>query len=284
MTSEEHLHANGAETFGVLLRQWRTARKVSQLELALSMGVSQRHLSFLESGRGHPSRRMVLQLTEALDVPLRERNSLLHAAGYSPLFRQRDLASEEMRPVHDALDLMLSYQEPYPAIVVDRDWNMVMSNAAWPRLFSVVGGIDAFWRRTCGNGPRNIMRLTFHPDGLRGFLANWDEVAPLLLRRLQREAATNGSEVIQALLEEIYAEPGTPRRWRVPDIVQPLPPVLPLELRSGDLCMRLFTMISTFGTPQDITTDELRVETLFPADDETRTLLWALKEGATAAS
>ncbi len=248
----------------------------SQLELALDTAVSQRHLSFLESGRARPSRHMVLHLAEALDVPLRERNALLRAAGYSDLFRQRDLDSADMAPVRQALELMLSHHEPNPALVVDRDWNVLMTNTALERLIGLVGDLEQFWQQTCGDGPRNIMRLTFHSAGLRPLLANWADVAPVLLLRLQREAAATGSPLLNSLLEELHADPDIPRHWREPDLDQPLPPVIPLVVSVHGASIRLFSMISTFGTPQDITTDEVRLETFFPADPDTATLLQAL--------
>ncbi len=265
--------ANG---FGALLRQWRGARKLSQLELALSCNVSQRHLSFLESGRSRPSRAMVLQLAETLEVPLRERNALLQAAGYAGLFRQRDLDTTEMAPVREALRLMLDHHQPYPAVVVDRDWNLLMHNAVFPRLFELIGGWETVWQRCCGDGPRNVMRLTFHQGGLRRHIANWREVAPLMLQRLRKEAATSGSDELAALLVELGADPAIPREWHAPDIERPLPPVLPLSLDAGGAQVSLFSVIATFGTAQDITTDEIRVESFFPADKDSADLLKAL--------
>lgn len=265
-------------SLGGLLRHWRAARKLSQLELALESGISQRHLSFVESGRATPSRRMVLQLAETLDVPLRERNTLLQAAGYAAVFRQRDLDAAEMAPVRQALEMMLDHHEPYPAVVVDRDWNLLMANAAVPRVLAVVGDIEAAWQRTCGEGPRNLMRLTFHPAGLRPYIANWDEAAPMLLQRLQREAAAAPSEGLEELIAELRADPEIPAPWHSPDLERGLAPVVPLQLVTGGVEMRLFTMISTFGTPQDLTTDEIRVESFFPADTASGELLAGLAE------
>lgn len=273
MAQTQALPVSLANGFGELLRQWRAARKLSQLELALQCNVSQRHISFMESGRARPSRAMVLQLAEALDVPLRERNALLHSAGYAGVFRQRDLATAEMAPVRDALQMMLDHHVPYPAIVVDRDWNMLMHNRVFPLLFDLIGGWEAVWQRTCGDGARNVMRLTLHPEGLRANIANWDAVAPLLLQRMRREATATCSEALGLLLQELLADPGIPREWHAPDIERALPPVLPLSIAADELQVSLFSVISTFGTAQDVTTDEIRVESFFPADTQTADLL-----------
>lgn len=255
--------------FAQLLRGWRDARKLSQLELALGSRISQRHLSFLESGRARPSREMVLQLAEALEVPLRERNTLLTAAGFAAIYRQSDLGSPAMAAVRDALRLMLEHHEPNPATVVDRDWNLLMRNAAAQRLLGLAGDAEAIWRRVCPDGVHNVLRLTFHPEGLRPYIVNFDAAAPVLLNRTRREAAACGSASLLKLLDEVLAYPGIPESWRAPDWQAPPPPVLPLELAKDGLRLRLFSTITTFGTPQDITTDELRVESFFPADAAT---------------
>jgi transcriptional regulator with XRE-family HTH domain len=259
--------------FARLLKSWRELRKCSQLDLALTSRISQRHVSFLESGRARPSREMVLQLSEALEVPLRERNTLLNAAGFAAMYRETELGSAGMAPVRDALQLMLENLEPNPALVVDREWNVLMRNEAAFRVFSLAGDLETLWRRVCGDGPRNILKLTFHPEGFRPFIANFAEAAPVLLNRTRREAAACGSDKLLHLIDEILAYPGIPEAWRAPDWQAPPPPVLPLELASGDLRLKLFSMITTFGTPQDITTDELRVETFFPADEVSKALL-----------
>lgn len=262
--------------FGMLLKRWRNARRLSQLDLALESGISQRHVSFLESGRARPSRSMVLQLAEALHVPLRESNLLLQAAGFAAAYRERDLDAAVMAPVRDALELILAHHEPYPALVVDRDWNLQLANAAVARLLAVLGDVEAAWARTCGDGPRNVVRLIFHPEGLRPFIANWEQSAPQLLQRLQREMLTAPSEGLGRLIEELRADPTVPRRWHVQDPELVLAPVLPVELLASGARLKLFSMLSTFGTPQDVTTDELRVETFFPADDATAAALRGL--------
>ena len=266
-----------ASVFGGLLREWRGLRKLSQLELALQAGISQRHLSFLESGRSRPSREMVLGLSETLDIPLRERNALLTAAGFATLYRERSLQVAEMEPVRRALELTLKHHEPYPAVVVDRDWNLVMQNTASQRFFGLLGDPAVIWARTCPDGRPNVMRLTFHPEGLRPFIANWELLGPAMLNRLRREAAMlSGPHGLSALLEELLAYPGIPDQWRIPDWEHPLTPILPMALQKDGLSCSLFTMIAMFGTPQDITVDELRLETFFPADEPTDQLLQQL--------
>lgn len=266
-----------ASAFGGLLREWRSQRKLSQLELALQGGISQRHLSFLESGRSRPSREMVLGLCETLDIPLRERNALLGAAGFAPLYRERSLQGAEMEPVRRALELTLKHHEPYPAVVVDRDWNLVLQNEASQRFFGLLGDPAVIWPRTCPDGRPNVMRLTFHPEGLRPYIANWEQLGPSMLNRLRREAAMlSGPHGLSALLEELLSYPGIPEQWKVPDWEQPLTPILPMELQKDGLTCSLFTMIAMFGTPQDITVDELRLETFFPADSATDMLLQQL--------
>jgi transcriptional regulator with XRE-family HTH domain len=259
--------------FALLLKSWRETRKCSQLDLALTSRISQRHLSFLESGRARPSREMVLQLSEALEIPLRERNTLLTAAGFAAMYRETDLKSPAMAPVRDALKLMLDNLEPNPASVVDREWNLLMANRALVRVFGLVGDVATMWQRVCPDGPHNVLKVTFHPEGFRPYIVNFDEAAPVLLNRTRREAAACGSDKLVKLLDEILAYPGIPEAWRAPDWQAPPPPVLPLELAKGDLRLKLFSMITTFGTPQDITTDELRVESFFPADEPSAALL-----------
>jgi len=259
--------------FARLLKSWRETRKCSQLDLALASRISQRHVSFMESGRARPSRDMVLQLSEALEIPLRERNTLLTAAGFAAMYRETDLKSPAMAPVREALQLMLDHQEPNPVSVVDRAWNVLMINRAMLRVFSLAGDPTKLWERVCGNGPHNVLKMTFHPDGFRPYIVNFDEAAPVLLNRTRREAAACGSESLLKLLDEILAYPGIPEAWKAPDWQAPPPPVLPLELANGEVRLKLFSMITTFGTPQDITTDELRVESFFPADAASAELL-----------
>lgn len=264
----------GSPRFGELLRAWRGARKLSQLDLALQADLSQRHLSFLESGRAQPSRQMVLQVAQTLDVPLRERNALLQAAGYAPLYQERNLDSADMTAVREALKLTLAHHEPLPALVVNRCWGMVMSNAATSRILGLLGGEPKeVWRRVDPSGQLNVMRLTFHPEGLQRVLKNWEQAATVLLSRLQREAAAQpANSQLCAVLKEIVTYPGIPARWRTAALTSAPPPILPLHFDNGRESFSLFSMVSTFGTAQDVTADELRVETFFPADEATTKL------------
>ncbi len=261
--------------FGGLLRSWRQARRASQLDLALDAGVSQRHLSCLESGRARPSRRMVLGLAEALDLPLRDRNRLLGAAGYTAEFRESALEGAVMAPVREALERMLRHHEPFPAIVLDGDYDLRMTNAAFDTLLGLLGDADELWRRCCGDGPRNALLLTLSSNGARGAVLNFDEVAPVLLRRAWHEALARGGEISPALRRLREDEELAPF-WRLSEAVKADLPVVPVRLAAGDLALSLFSMISTFGTPYDVTTDELRVESFFPADADSERLLRGL--------
>ena len=263
--------------FGSALRETRRARKLSQLDLALQAEVSQRHLSFLESGRAQPSREMVMQISQSLDLPLRERNRLLISAGYAGIYPQRPLHAADMTPVRQALELMLRHHEPLPALVVDRAWNVLMVNAAVPRVFGLIGDLDEIWRRVCGDGPRNVMMLTFHPEGLRPYIRNFDEIAPPLLARTAREALEHPQ--VGAVLEAVLRLPGIPTRWRSLDLSRQPLPVLPTHMHAHGVDLRMFTMLSSFGTAQDVTADELRVESFFPADAASDALLRRLGAG-----
>lgn len=262
-------------SFGQLLKAWRAHRKLSQLELALSCNVSQRHISFLESGRSQPSRAMVTVLADALDISLRDCNTLLQAAGYSAVFCERDLSDADMAPVRQALNLILEHHNPYPAVVVDRHWNLMDANRATITLFSLLGNLDDLWRGI-GGGKPNIMRLTFHKAGLRPFIDNWEELAPLMLQRLQREAVADNSLVLQELVRELQDDPDIPREWIQHNPTRQLAPVVPMAISAGGISVRLFSMLTTFGTPQDVSTDEMRVECFFPMDSETDEQLKAL--------
>lgn len=260
-----------ASTFPQLLKAWRRKRRLSQLDLALESGVSQRHVSFLESGRARPSRPMVLQLSETLDVPLRERNQWLLAAGFAPAFHARALDDPQMARVLGAVRRMLANHEPFPAIAIDRAWNIRLANRPFESLAAIIG--DEVWSRV-GGTERNLMRLVFHPEGIRPLVANWDVVAPLLWHRARREADALGGEEMRAVLAELgpHHEATTLRTGEAMTLV----PVLPLELEKDDVRMSLFTVIATFGTAQDVTTDELRIESFFAADAATEQLFRSL--------
>ncbi len=199
-----------------MLQQWRRRRALSQLGLSLDAGVSQRHLSFLESGRSRPSREMVLMLAGALGLPLRERNAMLAAAGFAPMFREEGLAGLEAEPVRRALGFMLDQQEPYPGIVIDGHWNLLMANAAAGRMLAEFLDLEAFAAAHCGGGPPNILKLTVHPDGLRPWIVNWPDLALALWARVRREAAAGAPDpALLALVEEVEAM--APKPDRLPD-------------------------------------------------------------------
>jgi len=253
--------------FSGLLRTWRQKRRLSQLDLALSSGVSQRHVSFLESGRANPSRNMILQLSETLDVPLRDRNDWLTAAGFAPLFRTRALDDPQMAQVMNAVRMILAAHEPFPAVAMDRAWNVRMSNGPFDAMCGMLG--EDIWDRV-GGGSRNLMRLFFHPEGIRALVINWAAVGPLIWRRAQREADMLGGQEMKAVLAELAPHQGAEVLWSAADAA--LVPVLPFNIRIGEQVISMFAIISTLGTAQDITADELRIETLFPGDPRSEAL------------
>jgi transcriptional regulator with XRE-family HTH domain len=257
-----------SSVFPNLLRSWRHKRRLSQLDLALSCGVSQRHLSFLESGRAKPSRDMILQLSETLEVPLRDRNEWLTAAGFAPVFQARPLDDPQMSQVTAAVQRMLTNHEPYPAVAVDRAWNIRMSNAPFDGLAAMLGSAGQ---------ERNLMRLFFHPEqGIQRYVTNWKAIAPLLWSRARREAETLGGSEMKQVLDELAPLQDADTLWSAVDSA--LLPVLPLEVEKDGIRVALFTVIATFGTPQDVTADELRIEFFFPSDDATAALFASLRK------
>ena len=248
--------------------------------LATEAEISARHLSFLESGRAQPSREMVLRLAGVLNVPLRDQNLLLTTAGYAPIHRETPLGAPEMDQVRRALGFMLAQQEPYPAMAVDRMWNVLLQNEATGRVLGMFLDPDAMTEMP---GPPNVVRLTFHPRGLRRFITNWEAIAGPLIQQIHREAVGGiVDEETHRLLEELLAYPGVPARWQVPDATAHSTPILPVVLRKDDLTVRFFTTITTLGTPQDITLQGLRVECFFPADEATEDLSHRLARSASA--
>tara|TARA_R110002110_G_scaffold364788_1_gene574535 strand:- start:665 stop:1510 length:846 start_codon:yes stop_codon:yes gene_type:complete len=263
--------------FPVLLRGWRQKRRLSQLDLALDAGVSQRHVSYLESGRAKPSRSMILQLSETLDVPLRERNDWLTAAGFAPVFKTRPLDDPQMTQVMSAVQMMLTNHAPFPAIAVDRAWNIRLSNAPFDVMTSMFG--ENVWTTIGGEmrdgAPvRNLMRLFFHPNGIQPYVTNWTAIAPLLWHRAVREAEALGGQEMKRVLDELAQYQDDTTLWAAEDAS--LVPVLPLEVEKDGVRISLFTVIATFGTAQDVTADELRIESLFPADEATGQLFRAM--------
>lgn len=252
--------ARGA--FGLLVKEWRRARRKSQLTVALEAQISPRHFSFLESGRSAPSREMVQRVAETLDVPLRERNALLMAAGYAPMYPERALESTELTQVRRALTRLLEHQEPYPAVVLDRQWNVLETNRAAPKLFGLFIDLAAIPE------PRNLLRTMFDPAGLRPWVANWDVVAQTLIQRVFREAVGGVPDGrVLALLEELQAFPGSPAPEPLTSAGEL--PFHPVQFQKDALRLSFFSMLTTVGAPLDITAQELRIEAFFPADEET---------------
>jgi transcriptional regulator with XRE-family HTH domain len=245
---------------GELLRSWRARRNLSQLELALNADVSARHVSFLETGRARPSREMVIRLAEELEIPLRERNSLLLAAGFAPVYGERDLESPEMEPVKRALDRFLRAHEPYPAVVVDRYHNLVAANDALDLLLDGVAP-------ELLEPPANGMRVALHPDGMAPRTLNLAEWSAHLLQRVRREAQSTGDPELADLYDELITYPGVEVIAAHAE-VQPSDIVLPLRLLDTDDGGELtfFSTLSTFGTAADITLSELAIEAFYPAN------------------
>jgi transcriptional regulator with XRE-family HTH domain len=261
--------------FAGRLRWWRAQRGLSQLALAAEASISQRHLSFLELGRAQPSRDMVLRLAEALGVPLRQHNALLVSAGFAPVWRETDLAAPEMAQVRSAVDFMLAQQEPYPAVAVDRHWNLLKANGGAVQLVEfLVGPLPP-------GTPVNLADALVAPDVLRPFLANWAEVVRYFIRSVAADAAADGSEATAALLDRLNGHAGVREAMAQAPSEEAVAPVVPMLFRKAGAQLNLFTAIATLGTPRDVTAQELRVESFFPMDPPTALVLrgWAAARG-----
>jgi transcriptional regulator with XRE-family HTH domain len=259
-----------SRALGGLLKKWRGRRGLSQLGLALAARTTQRHLSFIESGRAVPSREMILRLAATMDVPLRQQNALLLAGGFAPAWSERALSEPGLAMVSRALDHMLAQQEPFPAFVVDRHWNLLRANAGAVRLTEFLLGpapTDA--------EPPNLAVALMSLQGLRPFITNWPEVALYFLRSVQSDAQADGTQETAELLERLLALPGVSSLSEGWPLDEGQPPVLPIHFRRNDTSLRLFTTIATLGTPRDVTVQEIRIECFFPADDATETVFRA---------
>ena len=247
---------------GHLLREWRERRRLSQLELSNRVEVSTRHLSFVETGRSKPTKDMIIRLAEHLDVPLRARNTLLLAGGYAPAYPAEALDGPELATIRRSLRSVLAGHEPYPAILIDRHWVLLDANAAVPLLLT---GVAAELLAP----PVNVLRLSLHPDGMAGRIANLPHWRAHVLHRLDRQAAATADPVLRDLHRELRAYPGGISAEPVtgPD------PVVPLRLRTGDRVLSLFSVTSVLGTPLDVTLSELAVESFLPADAATASFL-----------
>ena len=271
--------AHQLNSFGELLRRWRMTRHVSQLELALEAEVSARHISFIETGRANPSREMVVMLASVLDVPLRERNTLLVAAGFAPVYHETDLNAPAMAQVRLAFELLLKQHEPFGAIVFNRFWDLVMANESYLNLTAQLSATtdNPLSPYAILPTPRlNILKMLFDPAAWKPHIVNWDQVARSTLDRLHREAMQYRDPALRDLLHTLLAYPGVPARWREPDFDTPSDVIIPVELRFGDAILRLFSTVTTLGTPQDITLQELRIESFHPADEQTANFVRAM--------
>lgn len=254
---------------GALLRHWREVRSKSQFDLSLDTGVSQRHISFIEIGRSAPSRQMLIDIATALDMPLRDRNTLLLTGGYAPIYPDGAWDGPEMHSITKALDRILRQHEPFPALVMDRYWNVLMTNRAAPRFFG--GFTDLSMRKS----PRNMLHLMFDPKGMRPFVADWPAVAENLIQRVYREAVGRVvDDKIKELLATLLAYPDVEPGWAPPKAtsVQSVTPVIPIGFVKDGKQLNYFSMVTTVGTPQTVAAQELRIECMFPADEATEVL------------
>jgi transcriptional regulator with XRE-family HTH domain len=243
---------------GNLLREWRLRRRLSQLDLACEAEISTRHLSFLETGRSTPSREMVLRLAGQLEVPMRERNLLLTAAGYAPLYSERQLSDPALAAARAAIDLMLEAQKPWPAFAIDRHWTIVASNGAIPELYS--GVAERLMER-----PINALRLTLHPEGLAPRIANLAEWRGHLLARVRKQIQASGDAVLVDLLRELEAYPAPTGEAVNEDAI-----AVPFRIHTELGLLSFFSMTTVFGTPVDVTLSELALEFFVPADESTK--------------
>jgi transcriptional regulator with XRE-family HTH domain len=250
---------------GHLIREWRGRRRMSQLDLALEAEISQRHLSFIESGRAAPSRDMVLRLAEQLDMPLRQQNRMLLAAGFAPTYPERPVDDIAFRPVMDAIELVLKAHEPNPALAVDGCWNMIGHNAA---IAPFLQGID---NPKLLEPPINVLRLSLHPDGMASRIENLSEWRAHVLERLRRLSAVSGNPQVAELEAELRAYPhrasSGPVRHDYSNIA------VPLRIKAGDMTLSFISTVTVFGTPLDVTVSEIAIESFFPADEATRAFL-----------
>lgn len=258
-----------------MLKYWRKSRGLSQLDLALAADVSARHISFLETGRARPSRDMILTLAATLEVPLREQNTLLTASGFHASFDDAPLGSGNDGPIERVVDRMLKKHEPYPMVVMDASYNLIKSNGPAQQL------IRHFVHNPAAlKPPVNLYEMLFHPELTRPYIQNWDTLARQLLARIHRESILRPYNARHsALLERLLSYPGIPESWRTPDFSETSEPFLTLHLKKDDWELGFLTIITTFSAPQNITAQEILIETLFPVDDATEQLCFVLAEG-----
>ncbi len=257
--------AHTQSAVGVMLKEWRAVRGLSQLALACDADISPRHLSFVETGRAQPSREMILTLAETLDVPLREQNALLVAAGFPAAYAESDYDGPDMREIRNLVDLMLDANDPFCAAAIDRHWNILSANKTY---WAATGGAPEQMRPM-----PNLLKRMFAPGGFRDLVTNWDDVAYPIVQRLHREAIAELSRnetTTRDLLEELMQTYDLPQQWKLIDIGAHQPPLVPVTLKIGEKTIHLVTTITTLGTAQDVTLQEIRIETFLPADRDSR--------------
>lgn len=267
-----------AASFGTLLRSWRQRRRLSQLDLACEAEISQRHLSFIESGRAQPSREMVGRLAECMDVPLRERNALLQAAGYAPIYVERSLQAMELAAARHVIELVLKGHEPYPALAVDGHWNLLMANGP---LAALLAGVDAALLQA----PVNALRVSLHPQGLAPRLVNFHEWRAHILHRLKQQSDNSADPALIALHRELesYPAPAAARPRDAAAEANYAGIAVPMELIVEGRVLRFLSTTTVFGTPMDISLAELAIETFFPADQATADAMRAFAQQPAAA-
>ncbi|QIL83910.1 helix-turn-helix domain-containing protein [Diaphorobacter sp. HDW4A] len=262
--------AQATSPVGRMVRDWRLRRHLSQMDLALEAGLSTRHLSFIETGRSKPSAELLMSVAQRLDVPLRERNTMLLAAGYAPRYAQRNLQSPDMRLVHEALSRLLDAHHPYPALVLDRHWNVVLANPAAAVLVSLLPN-------ELREPSVNIYRASLHPDGLARYTRNLQDWSTHLLAHLRRSIESSGDPVLTALEAEVLAYPGLNEAGDEASTSADVHALLvPCVLDLPTASLSLFTTLTSFGTPQDVTLQELCVEMFYPADAASEAALRAM--------
>lgn len=261
---------------GRVLRHWRAVRRLSQMDLAMRAGTSPRHLSFVETGRSSPSRSMILQLAGALDLSLRDTNNLLEAAGYARVYGERDLSAPEMAQMRSVVEFILDKHEPYSAIAMDKHWNVVLANRAHYRMLDQLLGDHGLPERVTSN----MLRLVMHPAALRPRMVNWEEVVLVLRERLRRQIVETLDTELRHLQDEIESYPGVSAVVAKTTDEPVVDLLIPVHVRLGGVDLRFLSVVTTVGAPQDITLQELSIETFFPADEQTEAFVRQVSEGS----
>ena len=259
---------------GRVLRHWRSVRRISQMDLAMQAGISPRHLSFVETGRSSPSRSVILQLAGALDLSLRDTNNLLEAAGYARVYGERNLSAPEMAQMRSVVEFVLAKHEPYGAIAMDKHWNVILANGAHYRILDQLLGDHDLPEHVTSN----MLRLVMHPEALRPRIVNWEEVALVVRERLRRETVGTQDAELRHILSEVEMYPGV-SALAAKTTDEPIADLLiPVHVRLRGVDLRFLSAVTTVGAPQDITLQELRIETFFPADEQTEAFVQQVSE------